>query len=91
MSNDNQKSAITRREALEKLAKLSAYSAPAVTALFTAQQSYAQTSEANMNLNNGQIEMECEQFGDLTGNLGNDGGSGWGAAFNDTTGDCGVE
>lgn len=37
---------LSRREALNSLAKLSVYSAPTVTTLLTAQLSYAQTSQA---------------------------------------------
>ena len=77
---------ITRREALEKLAKLSVYSAPTVTVLLTAKKSYAQTSQAMDVFNEPVIDIVCMSFimnfGGISGHDGT-----W-STFNDTNMDC---
>jgi len=84
---------ITRREALEKLAKLSVYSAPTVVTLLSAQTSYAQTSETLNNATNANrgnvIACVDMNFGktNLTMGLGNNAG---GSGSGDDPSDCGV-
>ena len=81
---------ITRRQALESLAKLSAYSAPTVTTLLSAQLSYAQTSAVlNDPVNQNNIFVRLCERGIFVENLGSGAGNdrGW-SSNNDTSGDC---
>ena len=84
----NQSDKLSRRDALAKLARLSAYTAPAVVTLLSAQTSHAQSSEAQMNLNNGQINSICMSLSNLPGELGNDTSGGFFGSNN--TADCGM-
>jgi len=84
----NSETDISRREALSKLAKLSAYTAPTVITLLSAETSYAQSSEAQMNLNMGQISSICMSLSNLPGELGNDTSGGFFGSNNSA--DCGV-
>ncbi len=87
--DDNSAQNISRRDALAKLAKLSAYTAPSVITLLTAEQSHAQSSEALMNLNNGQINNWCSMYNDFGGTQGNDTSGGFGGWFGTNgAGDC---
>ena len=80
---------VKRREALKKLAALSAYSAPAVTALLTPQRSYAQTSEAlNSPQNEFNNQVNACVAGEITNLPGNTGNNATGSSNNDDISDC---
>ena len=91
MSDSDKKKQLSRRQAIEKLAKLSVYTAPTVTALLVAQESWAVGSckgnmtnfprnTNNMNFSNNGVPKDIDSDRFLSSDMG--------GGLNDTTQDC---